>query len=98
MNSLNGKEILCWWVVLASLGTFVLFGIDKWLARQSRAHRISEFSLLLVCALGGWPGGLAGIIFFRHKTSKPTFLFRFFGALLIFALLTTGGLRAAGFF
>ena len=36
-------------------------------------------------AMGGWPGGLAGMIVFRHKTAKWTFLLKHAPALTPFA-------------
>jgi uncharacterized membrane protein YsdA (DUF1294 family) len=78
------------WVGLASAWTFLLFGFDKWRAGRSGGRRISEASLLLASALGGWPGGLLGIVFFRHKSAKPSFLFKFVFAFLIWAALVAG--------
>ena len=57
------------WLAGTSLWTFVLFGADKWRAGRGGA-RTAESSLLRACALGGWPGGLLGVLLFRHKSSK----------------------------
>ena len=78
------------WVVVTSAGAFLLFGFDKWRAGRTGSRRIAESSLWLVSALGGWPGGLLGIVVFRHKSSKPTFLFKFILALLVWAALVAG--------
>lgn len=46
--------------------------IDKRLAVR-HARRISERTLLLLCAAGGSAGGWAGMYCFRHKTRKRKF-------------------------
>lgn len=60
------------WMVAWSAATFVLFGFDKWSAGR-RGPRVAEATLLLACACGGWPGGLAGMAVFRHKSAKGSF-------------------------
>jgi uncharacterized membrane protein YsdA (DUF1294 family) len=57
---------------LLSLLAFVLFGLDKFLAMHG-ARRIKEKTLIGMCALGGWPGGVIGMLLFRHKVSKGNF-------------------------
>ncbi len=83
-------QILLAWIGLTSLWVFLLFGFDKWRAGRSGGGRISEFSLCLISALGGWPGGLLGIILFHHKSAKASFLGKFFVAFLIWAALIAG--------
>jgi len=78
------------WVSLASAWAFLLFGFDKWRAGRIGRRRVAESSLWLVSALGGWPGGLLGIIVFRHKSSKPSFLFKFTLALFVWSALVAG--------
>lgn len=68
------------WNVLA----FLTFGYDKWRAGRS-GHRVSEFTLTLLGAIGGWPGGLLGMNLFRHKTVKWTFQLKYALALIPFA-------------
>lgn len=96
MNHSPEFHLFCWWMVLASLWAFGLFGIDKWRSKHDQAHRIRQSSLLLVSALGGWPGGLLAIMVFRHKSAKPSFLLQFFAALIAFALLCLGVLKLIG--
>jgi uncharacterized membrane protein YsdA (DUF1294 family) len=65
------------WVAAFSAVSFLTFGFDKWRASRS-GQRVSELALEMLGALGGlaargWPGGLLGMIVFRHKTSKWTF-------------------------
>ena len=52
--------------------TFILYGIDKGLAK-ARAHRISEKVLLLLGFVSGGVGGLLGMVIFRHKTKHVYF-------------------------
>ena len=85
------------WAGVASLWTFLLFGFDKWRAGHSGARRIPESTLLLASALGGWPGGLLGIVLFRHKSAKPSFLFKFALAFFIWAALAAGAWKVGVF-
>lgn len=79
------EKLLLAWLGVMSVWAFLLFGFDKWRAGRSGGRRISEFSLCLVSALGGWPGGFLGIVLFRHKSAKPSFLFKFAGAFAVWA-------------
>ena len=72
------------WFAAFSAVTFFAFGFDKWKASRS-GSRISESSLALLGAIGGWLGGLIGMLVFRHKTSKWTFKFKYALALVPFA-------------
>jgi uncharacterized membrane protein YsdA (DUF1294 family) len=72
------------WFALWSVITFLVFGLDKWRAAGT-GQRVSEFALVLLAALGGWPGGLAGMMLFRHKTAKRTFKLKYALALIPFA-------------
>lgn len=56
--------------------TFITFGLDK---RKAVRHqrRIPENVLLTLTFLGGTIGAIAGMLFFRHKTSKKAFLMKF---------------------
>lgn len=62
-------------LLLINTISFILFGIDK---RKAIRHqrRISEFILLSVTFLGGTVGALLGMLIFRHKISKTSFLVR----------------------
>jgi uncharacterized membrane protein YsdA (DUF1294 family) len=71
------------WFAVFSAVTFLAFGFDKWRARRS-GQRVSELMLVMLGALGGWPGGLLGMIVFRHKTAKWTFKFEYVLALIPF--------------
>jgi uncharacterized membrane protein YsdA (DUF1294 family) len=60
------------WVVLVSVVTFALFGVDK-RAAEMNAWRIPERTLLGLALVGGSPGALAGQRIFHHKTQKEPF-------------------------
>lgn len=77
------KCALVWfggWSVIA----FLAFGFDKWRAGRS-GQRVSEMTLVLLGAIGGWLGGFIGMNLFRHKTAKWTFKLKYALALLPFA-------------
>lgn len=83
------------WLVGTSLWTFGLFGFDKRCAR-SGDRRVAEATLLWNAAMGGWIGGLCGILLFRHKSSKPSFLLKFTGAFVLWAALVFAAARGLG--
>lgn len=60
------------YILLISIVTFVVYGIDKVKAR-SHARRIPESTLLSLAAAGGGVGALAGIWLWRHKTRHKSF-------------------------
>ncbi|MES2027108.1 MAG: DUF1294 domain-containing protein [Pseudomonadota bacterium] len=64
-----------WWMLGCSIVSFVVMGVDKRAAYGGR-RRTSEKSLLLLALIGGWPGTLAGMQWYRHKRSKPSFKYR----------------------
>ena len=72
------------WFAAFSVVTFLAFGFDKWRAKRS-GGRVPESFLVLLGALGGWPGGLLGMKVFRHKTIKWTFQLKYALALIPFA-------------
>lgn len=88
----DAAKLLLIWLGVVSLLTLILFGWDKLMAKTGRS-RIPEAALLGSSLFGGAPGGLLGMLLFRHKTRKPIFrilipLFLILHiALLIFALL-----------
>lgn len=62
----------CIYILGISLTTFAVYGLDKHKSIKNQ-WRISEKTLILLAALGGSPGALAGMIFFHHKTRKIKF-------------------------
>ena len=65
-------NILIYIMAVASSLAFLLFGIDKLLAKIG-AWRIPEAVLLCTALLGGAAGALVAMRMFRHKTSKGRF-------------------------
>ncbi len=98
MNQSPLVQFLLDWVALASVWTCALFSFDKWRARRDRGSRIAESSLLLSSALGGWPGGLLGMLLFRHKSAKPSFQWKFAGVFFVWLALVIATLKVAGVF
>lgn len=62
---------------IGTIVTFVLFMIDKSQAIMKR-WRVPEWVLLFSTFLFGTFGALLGMILFRHKISKKSFLAKFF--------------------
>jgi uncharacterized membrane protein YsdA (DUF1294 family) len=83
-------QALFGWLALTSLIAFILFGYDKYRAGQAGQGRVSEFALVLVGGVGGWPGGLLGMLVFRHKTAKLSFQLKYGIAFLVWAGLIYG--------
>jgi uncharacterized membrane protein YsdA (DUF1294 family) len=65
-----------------SLITFIIYGWDKRSARYA-ARRIPEVLLHLLALLGGWPGAWLGQVWWRHKSRKPAFRWRFWLTVLL---------------
>ena len=64
------------WVAACTMTTFIMYGLDKLLAKL-RSARIPEFILQFLTILGGFPGAWLGMVLFRHKTNlrrHPRFL------------------------
>ena len=57
--------------------TFFITAFDKGLAIKKQ-NRISEKWLLLLVAFGGAIGALISMFLFKHKTSKSSYLLKFF--------------------
>lgn len=55
------------WAGIASAWAFCLMGFDKRRARDG-GRRVRERTFFLVALLGGAPGAIIGMYFFRHKT------------------------------
>lgn len=60
------------WVLLWTVISFALMGLDKWKAIHYR-RRIPEKALFFTAALGGSVGAMVGMSLFRHKTKHWSF-------------------------
>lgn len=74
------------WVVFlyvgASLGTFLLYALDKSAARRGR-WRVRESTLQALALAGGWPGALVAQRWLRHKSRKRTFQVTFWAMVVL---------------
>jgi uncharacterized membrane protein YsdA (DUF1294 family) len=61
--------------------TFLFYGYDKMQARNLE-WRVKEVTLHTLAVVGGWPGALAGMHYFQHKTRKVRFQVVFWGIVL----------------
>lgn len=60
------------WVAAVNLITFATYGLDKRLAQRG-SWRVPEATLFLLAFVGGSPGALLAMRWFRHKTVKGAF-------------------------
>ena len=63
----NLHQIALWYLALINLAALLLYGWDKFCALRHQ-WRVPETVLLLIAALGGSIGALAGMKVFHHKT------------------------------
>lgn len=61
------------YVIIMSILAFLIYGIDKKKAVNHK-WRIPEKTLMILAVMGGSPGALAAMYFFRHKTRKLKFV------------------------
>lgn len=79
------QNILIYLIIINLIGFFVMW-LDKRKAQHAK-WRIKENTLLLVAALGGGIGTIAGMYTFRHKTQKAKFVFGFPAIIVIQILI-----------
>lgn len=65
-------RIVVYYLITINIMTFLVYGIDKWKARNGK-WRISEATLLLLAVIGGSIGAWAGISVWHHKTLHKKF-------------------------
>ena len=65
-------KVLLYYLLIINAAGFLLMLVDKWKAKKNR-WRVRESTLLIVAALGGSIGSLAGMYLFRHKTQHLKF-------------------------
>jgi uncharacterized membrane protein YsdA (DUF1294 family) len=78
-------RLLYFYFLVTTVISFILVGYDKYLARNKK-RRIAESSLLLLALIGGSTGTGFGMWVFKHKTSKRSFLWKFW-SIVLFQLL-----------
>ncbi len=86
------NEALIYFCIIINIITFLVFGYDKWQAKNNK-KRISEFHLLLLTAIGGTIGGLLGMNFFKHKTNKFSFILSFYTIVILQIVLLYFGIQ-----
>ena len=69
-------------LIVLNIVTFLVYGIDKWKAKQG-SWRISEATLLILAVIGGSIGALLGMKVWHHKTMHKKFKY---GLPLIFII------------
>lgn len=65
-------RIVVYYLITINILTFLVYGIDKWKARNGK-WRISEATLLLLAVIGGSIGAWAGMSVWHHKTLHKKF-------------------------
>ncbi|MDD3045416.1 MAG: DUF1294 domain-containing protein [Candidatus Delongbacteria bacterium] len=70
----------------ASLLSFAVYGIDKWLSVKEGHRRVPENTLHFFTLMGGWPGSLMGQVIFKHKTQKKPFVYILYSIVLFHIL------------
>ena len=83
--SFSPMQLLYYYFSTLSAVSFILVGYDKYLARNKK-RRIAENSLLRWALFGGSIGTSFGMWVFKHKTSKRSFLWKFW-SIVLFQLL-----------
>ena len=63
---------LLYYLIFINVVTFLVYGIDKWKAKQG-SWRISEATLLILAVFGGSIGALLGMKVWHHKTMHKKF-------------------------
>ena len=86
------NEALMYFCIVINIITFLVFGYDKWQAKNNK-KRVSEFHLLLLTAIGGTIGGLLGMNFFKHKTNKFSFILSFYTIMILQIILLYFGIQ-----
>jgi uncharacterized membrane protein YsdA (DUF1294 family) len=79
-------DFLFYYFLIVNILAFIQTAYDKRQAAKRR-RRISERSLLTIVFLGGTIGASLAMLIFRHKTAKFSYLWKFFGILIIQLLL-----------
>lgn len=79
-------KVLLLYFLFVNIIVFILSGYDKNQARKNK-RRIPENTLFFFEAIGGTIGLLTAMLFFRHKTSKSSFIIKFSAIIFIQILI-----------
>jgi uncharacterized membrane protein YsdA (DUF1294 family) len=74
--------ILFYYFLILNFLAFLVLGYDKRLAIKNQ-RRIPEKTLLTFVFMGGTIGSVLGMLLFKHKTSKESYLLKFYGIITI---------------
>ena len=66
------NNVFPYYLIFINIVTFLVYGIDKWKAKQG-SWRISEATLLMLAVIGGTIGALFGMQVWHHKTMHLKF-------------------------
>lgn len=80
---------LIYYLIIINIVSFLLFGLDKYLAIKNK-NRISEISLFFLMFIGGPIGSLLGMLIFHHKTRKIKFYIYVFLSILLWTYILLG--------
>lgn len=81
------STIFWWYMIVVNVATFFTFVWDKYRAIRS-GWRVSEKTLLLLTAVGGWLGAMIAQSVFRHKTTKTSFVWKFWVIIVVWIICT----------
>ena len=73
LMNLTQETLLLYYFLAINLAAFLLYGIDKFLAKR-HARRVPEATLFFLALLGGSLGAWLGMYAFRHKTKQKKFV------------------------
>ena len=91
MNDQNYIHIALIYLVIINVVTFLMFGIDKWKARNFK-WRIRETALLGLAVLGGSVGAWLGMKVWHHKTQHKKFKYGIPAIIMIQLAIIVGGI------
>jgi uncharacterized membrane protein YsdA (DUF1294 family) len=74
-------DVLFYYFLILNGMAFIVTAYDKHLAKAHK-QRISERTLLSFVFFGGTIGSALAMLIFRHKTSKKSYLWKFWGIVL----------------
>jgi uncharacterized membrane protein YsdA (DUF1294 family) len=79
-------DILFYFFLILNGIVFALTAYDKYLAKANK-HRIPELTLLSFVFVGGAIGSGFAMLIFRHKTSKTSYLWKYWGIVFLHILI-----------